>query len=170
MNTEETPTKTKRKTGPRPKKLVEATYTGIEVGRGENKKIIDPKEVERLAGMGCKNSEIALWLDIDDSTLQYNFKKELIKGRSNLNQSLRMAQIKYALNGSVPLLIWLGKNLLGQKDTIEIEQEPDIKPEDIDNRIHTLLKKINDEHKQPDTNGKDGTTEVVGTTEPIQEV
>ena len=27
---------TRKKTGNKPKKLVEATYTGIEVGRGEN--------------------------------------------------------------------------------------------------------------------------------------
>lgn len=104
------------KTGPKPKKLKEATYKGIEVGRGENKKIIDPQEVMKLSSIGMKNSEIAEWFDIDDSTLNYNFKQELTKGRLNLNQSLRRAQISLALSGNATMLVWLGKNILGQSD------------------------------------------------------
>lgn len=98
------------------KKLVEATFTGIEVGRGENKKVIDPKEVEKLASLGMKNSEIADWFGIDDSTLNYNFKQNLTKGRLQLNQSLRQAQIRLALSGNATMLIWLGKNILGQSE------------------------------------------------------
>lgn len=108
---------TASKTGPKPKKLKQGTYMGIEVGRGDNKKIIDPLEVEKLASIGLKNSEISEYLEIDDSTLTYNFKRNLIKGRHNLKVSLRQAQIKYALEGSNALLIWLGKNILGQSDT-----------------------------------------------------
>ena len=104
------------RTGPRPKKLKEGRYMGIEVGRGENKKIIDPQEVEKLASLGMKNSEIADWFGIDDSTLSYNFKQEITKGRLHLIRSLRQAQIKYALEGSNALLIWLGRNLLGQSE------------------------------------------------------
>lgn len=107
----------KKKTGNKPKQLVEATYTGIEVGRGENKKVVDPKEVEKLASIGMKNSEIAEYLDIDDSTLNYNFKHNLIKGRHNLKVSLRRAQLSVALNGNAAMLIWLGKNILGQSDS-----------------------------------------------------
>ena len=115
-NIPEQPT-SKKKTGNKPKQLVEAAYTGIEVGRGENKKVIDPREVEKLASIGMKNSEISEYLDIDDSTLAYNFKQELAKGRHNLKVSLRRAQISVALGGSVPMLIWLGKNILGQSDS-----------------------------------------------------
>lgn len=107
----------KGKTGPKKKVLVEGTYTGIEVGRGENKKIIDPKEVEKLASIGMKNSEIAEYLDIDDSTLGYNFKQELAKGRHNLKVSLRRAQLNLALSGNATMLIWLGRNILGQSDS-----------------------------------------------------
>jgi hypothetical protein len=98
------------------KKLVEGTYEGIEVGRGDSKKIVNPKEVEKLASIGMKNSEIAEWLDIDDSTLNYNFKQNLTKGRLMLNQSLRQAQIRLALSGNATMLIWLGKNILGQSE------------------------------------------------------
>jgi hypothetical protein len=41
---------------------------------------------------------------------------ELLKGRESLKQSLRRAQIKLALSGNAVMLIWLGKNLLGQSD------------------------------------------------------
>lgn len=107
----------RKKTGNKPKQLKEATYLGIEVGRGENKKIINPREVEKLAAIGMKNSEIAEWFGIDDSTLNYNFKQEITKGKLNLIQSLRRAQISVALGGNPTLLIWLGRNLLGQSDS-----------------------------------------------------
>ena len=106
----------KKKTGNKPKQLKEATFKGIEVGRGETKKIIDPVEVEKLASIGMKNSEISDWLGIDDSTLNYNFKQQLTKGRLKLNQSLRQAQIRLALSGNATMLIWLGKNILGQSE------------------------------------------------------
>jgi hypothetical protein len=106
----------RKKTGNKPKQLKEATYLGIEVGRGETKKIINPREVEKLAAIGMKNSEIAEWFGIDDSTLSYNFKHEITKGKLNLVQSLRRAQISVALGGNPTMLIWLGRNLLAQSD------------------------------------------------------
>lgn len=118
----------KKKTGNKPKQLKEATFKGIEVGRGENKKIIDPNEVYKLASIGMKNSEIAEWFGIDDSTLSYNFKQELTKGKLNLNQSLRRAQIQLALSGNATMLIWLGRNLLGQNDNPAVTDESKILP------------------------------------------
>jgi hypothetical protein len=107
----------KKRTGPKGKQLVEATYTGIEVGRGENKKVIDPKEVEKLAALGMKVSEMSEWFGVDDSTLNYNFKQNILKGKHNLNCSLRQAQIRLALSGNPTMLIFLGKNYLGQSDS-----------------------------------------------------
>jgi hypothetical protein len=87
---------------------------GVVVGR--DKKIVPPKDVERLAQMGCKDSEIAEWFGIDENTLRYNFSVELLKGKLQLSQSLRQAQIRLALSGNATMLIWLGKNILGQSD------------------------------------------------------
>lgn len=87
---------------------------GVVVGR--DKKIIPPKDVEKLAAMGCKDIEICEWFGIDGNTLRYNFSVELQKGRQSLNQSLRQAQLRLALNGNAVMLIWLGKNILGQSD------------------------------------------------------
>jgi hypothetical protein len=113
-NDNTTPT-SKKKTGNKPKQLVEATYKGIEVGR--DKKVIDPKEVEKLASMGFKNSEISEYFGIDDSTLGYNFKQELTKGKMNLKQSLRRAMIHNAINNNnATIQIFLAKNILGMSD------------------------------------------------------
>ena len=102
------------KPGPKPKELVTAEYQGIPVGR--DKKVIDPEEVEKLAGIGCKDSEIADWFGIKQDTLRYNFADQLTKGREHLKQSLRRAQLSLALSGNAVMLIWLGKNILGQSD------------------------------------------------------
>lgn len=102
---------TKRKT----RKTAILEVEGVVVGR--DKKIIPPRDVERLAQMGCKDSEIADWFGIDENTLRYNFSVELLKGKLALNQSLRQAQIKLALNGNATMLIWLGKNILGQSES-----------------------------------------------------
>ena len=70
----------------------------------------------KLAQIGCKNQEIADWFGIDENTLTYNFSEDITKGRENLKQSLRRAQLKLALSGNATMLIWLGKNMLGQSD------------------------------------------------------
>jgi len=99
--------------------------TKIVEGRvvGRDNKIVPPQEVEDLAAIGCNNKEIADWFGVDDSTLSYNFKYELEKGRSNLKQSLRRAQLKVALGGNAVMLIWLGKNILGQTDSPQTTQQ-----------------------------------------------
>ena len=106
----------KKKTGPKPKDLVTVEVTGYEVGRGITKKVVFDEDVYKLAAMGCSNAEIARWFDIDENTLAYNFNTILAKGREQLKQSLRRAQIKLALSGNATMLIWLGKNILGQSE------------------------------------------------------
>lgn len=106
------------KENPTPKRKTRKTATieveGVVVGR--DKKVVPPKDVERLAAMGCKNQEIADWFGVDENTLTYNFSEELTKGRANLKQSLRQAQLRLALSGNATMLIWLGKNILGQSE------------------------------------------------------
>ena len=105
------------KTGNKPKKLVAVEVLGYEVGRGLRKRVVVPDEVYNLANIGCSDREIARWFDIDENTLRYNFSEIMEKGREDLKHSLRRAQIKLALGGNAVMLIWLGKNMLGQSDT-----------------------------------------------------
>jgi hypothetical protein len=101
----------KRKT----RKTATIEVEGVVVGR--DKKVVPPADVYKLAQMGCKDSEIAEWFGVDDSTLNYNFKQNILKGKHNLNCSLRQAQIRLALSGNATMLIWLGKNILGQSES-----------------------------------------------------
>jgi hypothetical protein len=98
----------------KPRKTGTKTVEGIVVGR--DKAVIPPEEVYKLAQLGCKDIEIADWFGIDGNTLRYNFSAELTKGRVALNISLRRAQINTALAGNPTLLIWCGKQYLGQSD------------------------------------------------------
>ena len=94
----------------------EVTKKGLIVGRGARQKVVPPDDVYRLATMGCTDRDIAEWFDISESTLRYNFSSYLTKGRAQLKQRLRQAQLKAAFDGNSALLIWLGKQYLGQSD------------------------------------------------------
>lgn len=100
------------KTGPQ---WGEKVVQGMIVGRDQ--KVVPPQEVADLAKIGCSDRDIAEWFGITESTLRYNFSDFLIKGRGDLKQTLRRAQLKTALSGNATLLIWLGKNILLQSDS-----------------------------------------------------
>jgi hypothetical protein len=110
------PTVDPSKTGNKPKQLKAVEVFGYEIGRGLRKRIVPPKDVYELAAIGCTDREIAQWFDVDENTLRYNFSEILAKGREDLKHSLRRAQLKLALSGNAVMLIWLGKNILGQSD------------------------------------------------------
>jgi hypothetical protein len=83
---------------------------------GRDKVVIPEEDVFKLAAMGCKETEIAEWFGISDSTLRFNFSDILAKGRLTLNQSLRRKQIEVAMSGNPTMLIWLGRAVLGQSE------------------------------------------------------
>ena len=114
--TNDTPA-SKKKTGPKPKDLVTVEVTGYEVGRGITKRVVFDADVYKLAAMGCSDREISRWFDVNEDTLRNNFSEIIAKGREELKHSLRRAQIKLALGGNATMLIWLGKNILGQQET-----------------------------------------------------
>lgn len=94
----------------------EVTRQGLVVGRGANKKVVPPDEVYKLAAFGCTIEEMSDWFGVNRDTLKYNFSEYIEKGRADVKQRLRNAQIKLALGGNAAMLIWLGKNMLGQSD------------------------------------------------------
>ena len=84
---------------------------------------IDPHEVYKLAQIGCKTTEIAAFFKVSTDTIDRRFAEELAKGRSELQMSLRRKQIQVALGGNVSMLIWLGKQMLEQKDKHEMSSD-----------------------------------------------
>ena len=77
---------------------------------------IDPVMVEQLAGIQCSYAEMAAVLKCSADTLQRRFAAAIEKGRENGKASLKRAQFKLAMGGNATMLIWLGKQILDQKD------------------------------------------------------
>tara|TARA_R100000808_G_scaffold14732_1_gene34605 strand:- start:6770 stop:7171 length:402 start_codon:yes stop_codon:yes gene_type:complete len=77
---------------------------------------IDEAKLEMLAEFGCGNRELALFFECSEETLRTRYKKIIDLGREKQKIKLRQAQYKAVESGSVPMMIFLGKNLLGQSD------------------------------------------------------
>ena len=105
-----------RKTGPRPKQMVETTLQGLPVGR--DKTVVPPDQVYELAAIGCDDREIARFFGVKEDTLRYNFTDELAKGREYVKIRLRRAMFKNACdNMNAAVQIFLSKNILGMSDS-----------------------------------------------------
>ena len=81
---------------------------------------LDTNQVEQLASFGCTDTEIASFFDISRTTLDRNYEQYMTKGRESGKIRLRQMQWASAKKGNVAMLIWLGKQLLGQSDKQEI--------------------------------------------------
>ena len=76
-----------------------------------------------MARIGATYEEIASALGCHYDTVRRRikdekceFSKRYKKGAADIRKSLRRKQIEIAKKGNVAMLIWLGKNLLGQRD------------------------------------------------------
>ena len=88
--------------------------------QGRPKLEIDPQKVEMLASFGCSTVEIAKLHSCDESTIRLRFKEEIERGRESMKIKLRQLQWKTAESGSNAMLIFLGKQYLGQSERNEL--------------------------------------------------
>jgi hypothetical protein len=84
----------------------------------------DLSEVEKLGALQCTFEEIGAWFKVDKRTInrwakQPAFAEALERGKAAGRASLRRAQYQAAMNGNPAMLIWLGKQILDQKDKTE---------------------------------------------------
>ena len=88
---------------------------------------INWETVDSMCAIQCTGEEIAGVLGCDYDTFQLACKREkkmvfteyFNKKRSNGKMSLRRKQYSTAMDGNPTMLVWLGKNWLGQTDKIE---------------------------------------------------
>lgn len=81
---------------------------------------VDRELVWKLASMMCTIKEIADVLGLAENTVSKKFGDLIEKGRSQGKKALRRAQFEKAVQDKDPrLLIFLGKQYLGQKDAPE---------------------------------------------------
>lgn len=90
------------------------------------------EKIREWASMGMIMEEIAARLNVDVSYLNdckardADLEEALLNGDVDLKESLRRLQVKLAMQGSVPMAIWLGKQYLGQRDKHEVENNTKI--------------------------------------------
>lgn len=84
---------------------------------------IDPEQVRRLASIGAPTTDIAWVLGCSVDTIERRFKQEVDEGRANGRVRLRQKQLEIAMSGNAAMLIWLGKQMLGQTDKQELRSE-----------------------------------------------
>ena len=99
--------------------------------RGRPKKEIDQKQFETMCALQCTLDEICAMLDVSDKTLEkwckdtydgMNFSDVFRQKRELGRMSLRRMQWKLAEKNAT-MAIFLGKNYLGQRDSIEYEDK-----------------------------------------------
>jgi len=106
---------------------------------------IDPKMVERLAKLHCTQTEITTILGCDRKTIYNRFSPASEKGHQVGNVRLRRLQWKAAARGNATMLIFLGKQYLGQSDRHELTGTdgtplvPVGEPAELAAQIHALI-------------------------------
>jgi len=87
------------------------------------KKIVDVKEIERLAFNQCTKIEICTSVGITTTTLDRKYKKYYEKGKLLGKAHIKQLQMEKAEKGDVKMMIHLGKNYCGQKDQHQESQD-----------------------------------------------
>ena len=78
--------------------------------------ILDKEQVTALASFHCTLEEMAHFFKCDRHTLTANYSPEIAKGKADGKIRLRKKQFDVAMKGNTTMLIWLGKQILGQND------------------------------------------------------
>lgn len=88
------------------------------LGEGKPSIVIPYEQVRKLARLQCTQQEIADYLDISVDTLQRDerFMELYRRGMNHGRMSVRRAQYRAMLQGNQTMLVWLGKQYLGQRD------------------------------------------------------
>lgn len=101
---------------------------------GRPPKEFDQKNFESLCQIQCTEEEICQFFSCSEKTLNKwcrekygaNFSQVFREKRGVGKISLRRAQYQAALNGNASLLIWLGKQYLGQSESAGTEDKKEI--------------------------------------------
>src|ERR1700732_3060138 len=89
---------------------------------------IDLVELEKLCLLQCTDEEIAAWFGVSTRTierrrLQKKFADVMARGKAKGRISVRRMQMKLLEQGNATMGVWLGKQLLGQRDEIALQNE-----------------------------------------------
>lgn len=98
---------------------------------GRPKKEIGKDQFEKLCAMFCTLIEVADFFDCSEDTIERwckrvykstfadTYKRKSSRGR----MSIRRKQFEVAMQGNTTMLVWLGKQYLGQADKMDFVEE-----------------------------------------------
>ncbi len=95
---------------------------------GRPRKEIDTELLYKLAQIHCTMKEMVDILGVSEDTLKRRFAGIIDKGKAEGKMRLRRKQIEVAMKGSAVMLIFLGKQMLGQSDTPIADEDKNILP------------------------------------------
>ena len=84
---------------------------------------IDTKQVVKLASYGCTIREVANFFGCSEDLIKKSYSQFMTKGKDEGKIRLRKLQWNAAEKGNVTMLIWLGKQVLGQAEKQEVKWE-----------------------------------------------
>lgn len=93
--------------------------------RGAPNKVLNAGMIQIMAMKGLTQEDIAAVLGCSADTIYRNYAGAFAIGRQKCMSSLRRKQFEMAMKGDRTMLVWLGKNLLGQKDRHELTGKDD---------------------------------------------
>jgi hypothetical protein len=84
--------------------------------RKGNELVLDESLIFDLARIHCNRKEMSVIMGCSEDTLLRKHASIIEKGMSEGKESLRRKQWELAMKGNVQMLIWVGKQWLGQRD------------------------------------------------------
>ena len=95
---------------------------------GRPKIEIDEELLYKLATIHCTMKEMVDIIGVSEDTLKRNFAHIIAKGKSEGKMRLRRKQVEVAMSGNHTMLIWLGKQMLGQSESPTADDVKQILP------------------------------------------
>lgn len=113
---------------------------------------IDWNTVDKLLEAGCNGMQVAAHLGVHEDTLYHrtvsehgvSFSTYSANCRAKGDSLLQAKQFHLAMKGDKTMLVWLGKNRLGQRDKGEFEHTHKMSWADAINSINPEPKLLND--------------------------
>ena len=100
---------------------------------------LDEDQVLKLAEIGMTHKEIAHFFGCSVTTITNRYSGIIRNGHSVMKEGLRRQQLRTAMSGNPTLLIWLGKQMLGQTDVQKIEQTTNVNYTETRNKLEQFL-------------------------------
>lgn len=91
-------------------------------------KEIDEELLYKLAQIHCTMREMSDIIGVSQDTLKRRYADLIDKGKSEGKMRLRRKQIEVAMQGNHTMLIWLGKQMLGQSESPTKDEDKQILP------------------------------------------